>query len=114
MEEHTECAAVVEDDDRPGLPSHASLEVMASDDVLHEEVDEPALLRLLETLDPGDEFAVDEEALLAGNGVDADKRVSGVNRVLTNQAAGGTSVVDHFGGRVSDSQGVKPGGKGGR
>lgn len=94
----TESAAVVEDDNRPGLPSYASLEVMASDNVLHEEVDEPALLGLLEALDPGDEFAVDEQAFLTGDGVDAHKRVDGVNGVLAHQTSGRTSVVDHFGG----------------
>ena len=45
---------------------------MACDDVVHEEFSEPALFGLLETLDLGDEFAVDEEAFLARHGVDSD------------------------------------------
>lgn len=108
----TDSLAIIKNNDRLRLPAHAGLEIMAGDDVLHEEVDEVALLWFLEALDAGDELAVDEEAFLAGDGVDADERVDGVDGVLADEAAGEPGVVDHFGGGVHGAQAVEKGGEG--
>lgn len=56
--ELTRCAAIVENHNGPRLPPHSRLKVVPSDDMLHEEVQQPALLGLLQTLNLGDEFAV--------------------------------------------------------
>lgn len=80
---------------------------MAGDYVLHEEVEHPAGLGLLHALDFGDELLVDEEAFLAGDGVDADERVQGVDGVLADEAADQAGVVDHLGGRVDGLEGVE-------
>ena len=69
---------------------------MASGNVVHEEIKQPLLLGHLHTLDPSDELAVEEEALLAGHGVHADERVDGVNGVFADKAAGQAGVVDHL------------------
>jgi hypothetical protein len=84
---------------------------MAGHEVLHEEVDEVALLGFLEALDAGDELAVDEEAFLACDGVDADEGVDGVDGVFADEAAGEPGVVDHFGGGVHGAQAVEEGGE---
>lgn len=70
---------------------------MARNNVLHEEVEQPALFGVLQTLNLGDELAVEEEALLACHRVHSHKRVNGVDRVFTDKTTGHTSVVDHLG-----------------
>lgn len=70
---------------------------MASGNVVHEEIKQPFLFGHLHTLDPGDEFAVKEETLLAGHGVHADERVNGVDGVFADKTAGQAGVVDHLG-----------------
>ncbi|GMF69911.1 unnamed protein product [Aspergillus oryzae] len=80
--------AVIEDNDGLWLPSYSGLEVVARDDVVHEEFGEPALFGLLETLDLGDEFAVDEEAFLARYGVDPDQWVDGIHGIFADETVG--------------------------
>ena len=84
----TKSTAVIEDNDCLWLPSYSGLEIVARDDVVHEEVGEPTLFGLLETLNLGDEFAVDEEAFLARHGVDPNQWVDGVNGVFADKAVG--------------------------
>lgn len=45
---------------------------MARNDVVHEEIKQPTLFSVLQTLDPGDEFAIEEETLLASDRVHSD------------------------------------------
>ena len=82
---------------------------MPSDDVLHEEIQQPTLLGLLQTGDLGDELAVDEQAFLARDGVDAHQRVDGVDGLFAHQATSQTRMVDHFCRRVDGAQSVQPG-----
>lgn len=111
-EELTDRAAIIENDDGLGLPAHAGLEVVAGHDVLHEEIEEVALLGLLEALDAGDELAVDEEAFFTGDGVDAHERMDGVDGVFADEAAQQPGVVDHFGGGVDGAEAVEERGEG--
>lgn len=60
---------------------------MTSDEMLHEEILQDAELRFLQSLNLGDEFAIDKETFFAGHGVHADKRVDALHRVLAHQAA---------------------------
>lgn len=63
----------------------------------HEKVENVLLLRLLQTLHLRDEFAVEEETLLASHRVHPDKRVDGVDGVFTYQTPHQTRMVDHLG-----------------
>lgn len=108
----TKGAPVVEQDDSPRLPAHSRLEVMAADDVLHEEVQEPFLFRFLESLYLGNEFSVEEEALLSGHRVYSDKRVDGIDWVFANQSPCQAGVVDHLLRRVDGSETVQEGAEG--
>lgn len=69
---------------------------MASGNVVHEKIKQPLLLGHLHALDPGDEFAVEEQTLLAGHGVHADERVDGVDGVFADKTASQAGVVDHL------------------
>lgn len=100
-EGHTKSRPVIKDDNRLGLPAHAGLEVVARNHVVHEEIKQPALFGVLQTLDLGDEFAIEEKTLLAGHRMHSHKRVDGVDSVFTDEASCQTSVVDHLGGRVN-------------
>lgn len=70
---------------------------MASGNVVHEEIKQPFLFGHLHTLDPGDEFAVKEETLLAGHRVHADERMDGIDGFFADKTAGQAGVVDHLG-----------------
>lgn len=94
--ELTRCAAIVEDYNGPRLPPHSRLKVVPSDDMLHEEVQQPALLGLLQTLNLGDELAVHKKTFLACDWVDAHKRVDGVDGFFAYQAPSHTCMLDHF------------------
>lgn len=80
---------------------------MARDDVVHEEIKQPTLFGVLQTLDPGDEFAIEEETLLASDGVHSNERVDGVNGIFADKTSCHTSVVDHLGGGVDCIESVQ-------
>lgn len=70
---------------------------MAGNDVLHEELEQHLLLRLLEPHDLRDELRIDEEALLTRHWVYPDERVDRVDGILADEAAGQMCVIDHLG-----------------
>lgn len=94
--EHTKSRSVIKNHNRLGLPPHASLEIMTSHNMAHEEIEEPSLLGLLQTLHLGDEFAVEEEAFLACYRVHPHKGMDAVDWVFAHQTTRHTGVVDHL------------------
>ena len=69
---------------------------MAGNHMLQQEINQDLRLGLFHALNPGDELAVEEKRLLARDGVDADERVYGVDRVFADETAGLTDVGDHL------------------
>ena len=94
--EHTKSRSVIKNHNRLGLPPHTSLEIMTSHDMVHEEIEEPPLLGLLQTLHLGDEFTVEEEAFLARYRMHPHKGVDTVDWIFAHQTACQTGVVDHL------------------
>lgn len=73
---------------------------MPSNDVLEQEIKEVAELWFLQSLDLGDELAVDEQALLSSDWMHTNQGMHGVDRILAHQPTGETSMVDHLRRRV--------------
>lgn len=69
---------------------------MTRNHMVHEEVEQPALFGILQTLDLGDKLAVEEEALFAGHWVHSHERVDSVDSFFTDKTACHTGVVDHL------------------
>lgn len=83
-EKLTYCRPVVKHDYGTRLPSHTGLEVMTSDEMLHEEVLQDSKFRFLESLNLRDEFTINKETFLASHGVHADKWVHALHRILAH------------------------------
>ena len=83
----TASTPVVKHNHGPRLPLQPHLEIVTARDVIHQVLEQPLGLALLPPLYACDPLVVDEEGLLAGHGVDADKRVEGLDGVLAAQAA---------------------------
>lgn len=69
---------------------------MARNNMLKEEVKQPSHLRFLETLDLGDEFAVEEETLLTRHWMYTHQRVYGIDRIFPDQSTRQAGMSDHF------------------
>lgn len=77
---------------------------MSGNDVLEQEIKKVPEFGFLQSLNLGDELAVDEQALLSSDGMHADQRMHGVDRILAHQATGEAGMVDHLGRRVDRLQ----------
>jgi hypothetical protein len=71
--ELTDGGSVVKHDNGAGLPAHAGLEVVATDNVLEQKIDEEPRLGLFQTFNLGDELGIEEKAFLPGDRVYANQ-----------------------------------------
>lgn len=95
------------------MPSDSSLEIVASNNMLHDKVKEHFGLRFFETLDLSDELSVDEETLLPSDGVYPDEGMYRSDWILPNEAAHHLRVYNHLGRCVHCLEPVKERAQGG-
>jgi len=86
---------VVKDHYRFRLPANSSLEIMALQNVVKQKIRQCLELRLLESLESCDEFAIDEDRSLAGDRMNSNERVYRLHRVFANQTAECLGMVNH-------------------
>ena len=69
---------------------------MASNHVVQEKINQKLRLCIFHALNPGNELAIEEKGFPAGDRVDPNEWVHGVDRVFADQTTGLTDVRDHL------------------